>query len=207
ASLPAGLILATSRDSGRFAVSQPHSDQDPLLEFSIEPGAAPVPLPPPSEPAEPVASPVVSVASPGSTPSADQVEHLRLRIDRLEKSVSESAQDLLALKSEVATLVGATADIRKRISRASPPAAPSSSPGRPPRRRLTPLATAIAGVVLGVAAGVWFWLNTSSEPVVPTAPVAMAAEPLPAPAPAPAPAIIPAATRPAIVPAAAITQV
>jgi hypothetical protein len=124
-------------------------------------------------------------------------------MDRLEKAVSESAKDLVALKSEVATLVGATADIRKRIGRASPPVIAPSSPAQRQRRSSLQAVTAIAGIVLGIAAGAWFWLNTGNEPLAPAAPIAIASEPSP---PLQPPQDAPV-SQPVIVPAAAITPV
>jgi hypothetical protein len=166
-------------------LSQPHAEQDPLLEFSTEPGAPPAPAPPRTASTQPVAAAVVSQAPPSKNDALEEVQRLRARIDRLEKVVEQSSRDLRWMKSEVATLVGAAQEFRGR-----------------PRR----VVMALAGVTLGVAAGVWLWINLAAAPIVPAPPVAIASEP-PAPAlptaPEQPPAVAAPEAAPAIVPVAA----
>lgn len=142
---------------------QPQSDSDPLLEFSSEPGATPASPPPGSQPAEPVAAPAVSAPPPTDPTPSDDVPALRARIDCLEKALEQSASDVRKLKSEVATLVGVAADIRRGAGRAgvATPAPPASM------RRWLRAALAIAGVFAGIVAGAWFWIATGHEQLAP----------------------------------------
>jgi hypothetical protein len=172
-------------------VSQLQPDQrpdvDPLLAFSIEPGA----VPPPPHLNKPVAPPQVA-ASASDRAFAAEIIATRLRLDRLEKALEEATRQVSVVKSEVATLVGETADIRKHSRRREPEAAPPS-PRSGVGLRWRQLVTPVAGVLIGVSAGIWFWLSTSSEPLA-TPPAASVATEQPAlPTPPPTAAIVPVA--------------
>jgi hypothetical protein len=176
--------------------SQPDQrfDADPLLAFSIEPGV----LTPPAQLNKPVTQPQVATPPVESSYAAD-LAAARRRIEDLERTVEQANAQMRALNSEVATLVGVTADIKKQVSSrksvaAAVPARPRSLSG--PKR----MTSAIAGVVAGVLAGIWIWLATSSGPIE-LQPAASVVSEQPAP---PAPAPPPGVTAAAIVPVAAI---
>jgi hypothetical protein len=174
-------------------VLQPRSDNDPLLEFSSEPDAAPAPPAPQPDDTQPVAPPVVAADPPASHATADEVALLRVRIGRMEKSLEQALKDLRATRSEVATLVAAAKDIRP-------------GPTFTPRERPLRTASAIAGIVIGVLVGVWIWSSLGTEPVAPQAPPVEISSAKPEPTP-PAPIQSPVVTQPAIVQAAAIMPV
>lgn len=181
-------------------MSQPQSHSDPLLEFSTEPAASPTPLP---EPEQVVETPPVSMATQPGMAAADDLVGMRERVDQLEKALVQSAEDLRALRSEVATLVSLAGDNRQRTRR-NVSVVPFASM---PSSRTTRVASAIAGVVLGVTIGMWIWKATGSEPLLPAAPVAIASERSASPQSSPVPVTSPPASQPtqrAIVPAAAV---
>jgi hypothetical protein len=104
------------------------------------------------------------------------LEPLQKRIDVLERSLDRATKDVARLKSQVATLVGASRDIKK----------PSGS-------RVLP---AIAGIVFGIALSASMWIyGTSAEPIMVRAPA-----PTPPAVEPPAPAV-PIAAAPVEVPA------
>jgi len=171
-------------------------DADPLLAFSLEPGA-------PSRPAQPteiVERPIDAATAVAPKPAID-FDGLRQRIDRLEKDAAQAKQQLTGLKIELATLVGVTNDIKKRISRR---ALVESTVPRP--HRTLRFAGAIAGVFVGVLIGMWVWTSMSREPLAP-APVTIAREVTPAPIQAPTAAApeLPSVAQASIVPIAAVS--
>ena len=180
---------------------QPESrvDHDPLLDFSIEPGAV---SRPPTQPDQPVAASGVSTAAPRDASVPDTEAAFRARIERIEKAVDRCAQEVVTLRSEVATLVSVKADIKPRV--ASPMAvvkAPIKI--KPSSRHRGRFVGAVAGIVLGIAAGMWIWTAMSAETLIPSAPiVSAAAQPI---AVTPEPPMTEA--PPAIIPVAAVTPV
>jgi hypothetical protein len=158
----------------------PPEDRDPLLEFSSEPGKVDADQTPPPE-VQPVTAPVV--AEPPQ-PDATAQPPVDARVEQLERALKESRSHALALKSEVATLVRAVADIRKQVDRPVVPVSRSAGPK-------TKLAAAVAGLFLGVTLGVFGWQYLSGEAemtLAPTTPVsaqALVPEPQPAASRAP----------------------
>lgn len=132
------------------------TEADPLLDFSTE-GTGKVPVP-------------------------DAVDELRVRLDRLNAEVERTSQQVIALRSEVATLVSLKKDIR--------PAARSD--------RALRLISASAGIALGVMASAWFWISTSAEP--------QEERPSAAAAPAPERSVETPAVQVAAVPAPEVTR-
>ena len=169
-------------------MSQPYVDHDPLLEFSVEPGAMPPPAPFPAEPSQPVAAPIVPAATSVADDAEDDIEKLRARIHLLEQAADQSAKELREMKVQVATLVGPIKHIK-----------------RPAHPVWLPVASAIAGVAIGVATGVCIWMHIGSEQVAPPAPVAAVGEPVRESLPVPQSIVAP--PQPSIVHAAAITPV
>ena len=132
-------------------MSRPHpEDPDPLLAFSIESGA-PAPSAPPLEAA---AQPVAPQADPQPpSPPAAPTEPIAARIESLARSLDESRAQVTSLKSDVATLVRAVADIRKQSSRVVIPAQPVEKS----RARATWTASAIVAALLGAGAAFAGW--------------------------------------------------
>ena len=159
-------------------MSQPNPSEyrepDPLQEFFEE---APAPPPEPSELSE------------TKRDSSPQPELLR-RLERAERQVDRALIDITTLRGDLATLVSAVDDIKKRMSRPPKPAVAAALPsGKMPWRR------AIAAIVILMTAGTVFWgllrATTSDAPEPPAvenesssaveSPVLV--EPPPAPAP------------------------
>ncbi len=150
-------------------------DQDLLLKFSTEPEAAPL-LASAAETLQPAASEGIQPVAPAPNVAPELIEALNARVERMERTLDESASLIASLNSEVATLVGTLDDIKKRLSRREAPA-----PGPLPKLKPSPrIASAFAGAVIGIALGMWGWTLWSREsPVtigaasVPVVPVAM----------------------------------
>jgi hypothetical protein len=191
-------------------------DDDPLLEFSIEPGTASIP---PTQPDQPVAASGVPAPAPSGASSPDHDAVLRARIDHLEKALDRSVQEVASLRSEVATLVSVKGDINKRPatpvkppikitpprthSRSYPALDVSTQSGSGPNHVLRRVVGATAGIAIGVAMGMWIWTSMSTDPLIPAAPIrTTATEPI-AVSPDPPAVDTPAA----IVPAASVTPV
>ena len=136
----------------------PHAeDSDPLLAFTIEPGAAVRTAPPPEPAPQPIAP---TEDAPQQPPPPAPLEALIARIDQLERARDDSRSQVSALTSEVATLVRVVSDIRRQVSR---PIAPVTPPlPRPTRSRLG-AAPAIAGLVIGLGLGVVGWRYLSGD--------------------------------------------
>jgi hypothetical protein len=140
-------------------VSQPiHADPnaspepDPLLAFFSEQSEASGSLngdgtASPEKRAE-FAQPVESVQSVDSVqavePRDQATEDLRHRVDRAERLVDRSLIEIATLKSDLATLVGAVEDIKKRQSRRDAPPPPPAQTVK----RVSPWRAALAAVVL-----------------------------------------------------------
>ena len=148
-------------------MSQLLSHPDPLLVFSTELGEVPPPLP---EPKQVVDTPVVSAAPSAVATAPDENAALRGRVDQLEKALAQSAEDLGALRFEVATLVSLAGDIRTQTTHSAVVPFPSAST----TPRTTRVISAIAGIVLGVSIGLWFWKAIDSAPLAPSQPRAAA---------------------------------
>lgn len=116
-----------------MSLPQP-SDLDPLSAFFAEHEK-------PAERAEP--------AETAKDPPADD---LRVRVERAERQIERTLIDITTLKSDLATLVGAVDDIRKRMSR--PPARPPAVP-LPPRK--LPGRRAMAVIIFLLTAGIALW--------------------------------------------------
>lgn len=111
---------------------------DPLLEFSTEPRPESCETPPPS------------------TPPLDP------RVDKVESSVDQLVDKVASLKAEVATLVGAIDDIKKRMAhRPAPPLPTRLAMPRSSSRS----ASAVVGLVLGIAVATLGWTRWSRDSV------------------------------------------
>jgi hypothetical protein len=113
-------------------VPQPQDpDLDPLLEFFEEHGKSP-------EPPERA-----------KDPPADD---LSVRVDRAERQLDRALIDITAVKSDLATLVSAVEEIKKRPSR--PPEKPATVVAMPPRKvtRARTVATVLVVMLIGAAA-------------------------------------------------------
>lgn len=137
-------------------------ENDPLLAFSIEPSGAAAP--------SQLEQPVAAVRLPDA-------EATRARINQLEKTLDRNSKEIAALKSQVATLVGATSN---KSSRA--------------------VSAIVAGAV-GVGFGAWAWTIMSSTPLVPASPLVTAAAAI---VPAPVAVAEPPIAEPVITPVALV---
>jgi hypothetical protein len=160
--------------------SDHHGELDPLLAFDAELAAAES------------APNTVDPAPPAAVAKADDSLPLRLRLDQAERSLDRAQSEIAALKSNVATLVTAVDEIKKRLSRrpevvAAPPPVPV-----PRRGGLFKVAAALI-VCLAIGAAMWSLASKmmidAPEPP-PTESESSLAPPVPAPAAAvPAPAV------------------
>ena len=166
--------------------SVPAQDPDPLLEFFAEPDAerAVVAAAAQEHPAEPVANaevPAPAVAAP-IEPAPDP--EMQRRLDRAERMLEKAQIEISTIKSDVATLVSAIDDIKKRQSRPveKPPVAPVIPPPR--LSRVAAAAVTAAGVLLVLV--VWgMWSLASYDMPELTATEVQAAPEQDEPAPAP----------------------
>jgi hypothetical protein len=152
-------------------VSQPapddHSpvpDPDPLLEFFAEPEQATpaAAAPPTNHPAEPVVNaedtppPAVAPVEPEPDPE------LRRRLHRTERMLEKAQFEISALKSDVATLVTAIDDIKKRQSRPAEILPVPKTPIPPPRlSRVAAAAVTTIGIILVLV--VWVMWSLPSD--------------------------------------------
>jgi hypothetical protein len=115
-------------------VPQPQDPNlDPLLEFFEEHGKPP-------EPPEPA-----------KDPPADE---LSVRVDRAERQIERALIDLTTLKSDLATLVGAVEEIKKRPGR--PPDRPATVvPLPPPRKAVRARTMATVLLLIAISAAAW----------------------------------------------------
>lgn len=88
-----------------LAKSGHQGELDPLLEFNAELSAA-------ESPAKPLDPP-----SAAGLAQAESAEPLRQRLDQAERSLDRARLEIAALKSDLATLVTAVDDIKKRLTR------------------------------------------------------------------------------------------
>ena len=169
-------------------------DQDPLFEFANE--AEPVPQVSAAEPDSTQSAAAVDVAPPAQADAAAAalVDALSRRLDRLEHSHERRLGQISLLRAEVATLVAAIEDIKKRdVRRASYAAKLPAMPVPAVQRSRT--AAAVTGALAGLAIGILGWMTWQGDPIVvadatPPAVVAETREPIEDPAPAaPQPAI------------------
>jgi PEGA domain len=177
----------------------PSSECDPLLEFSAEPDSPSAHVPP-SEPentvelVENAANEAMPRAAP--VPPPDDSE-LRGRVDRAERLLEKSLIEISTLKSDLATLVGAFDDIKKRQSRR---VEPIPLPVKPPARWGRAAGVAAAVAVL-IAASVAMWgLTAASYGFAEPPPIeTVSAAPIEQPVAVEPPALAPAEPQPAIV--------
>lgn len=142
-------------------MSQPREDEsgatDPLLAFFVE-----------SEPA----------ISAGSGPPPKQPEPPKpvKAVDPVAERLARAEAEIKALRSELATLVGTVADIKKRLSRRPEPAVPVKT--NPPMRALGSR-SAVAAVIVGIALGVMGWrvLNDAAVDLPAPRPAVVASTP------------------------------
>ena len=125
------------------AKSDNQGELDPLLAFNAELSAA-------ESPEKPLNSP-----SPAGAPPAGEGAPLRLRLDQAERSLDRARIEIASLKSDLATLVTAVDDIKKRLSRRAevviaPPVAPV------PHKRVLGRAAAMVILFLMIG-GVAIW--------------------------------------------------
>ena len=115
---------------------------DPLLAFNTE-FAAPESAQNPTNPAPAAAR-----------SHTDDVSPLRLRLDHAERSLDRARIEISALKSDLATLVTAVDDIKKRLSR-RPEAVVVAPPVRVPPRRGLLKVVGIAFLCLAIGSAIW----------------------------------------------------
>ena len=139
-------------------------DHDPLFEFANE--AESVPHVPAAEPESTQTAATVDVAPPAppETAAAVSVAELSTRLDRLEHAHERRLGQISLLRAEVATLVAAIDDIKKREVRRATYAAklPSVPPPAVPRSRTAP---AVAGALVGLALGVFGWMTWQDDSI------------------------------------------
>ena len=194
----AGGLVSQPIDAEQKHATEP----DPLLAFFAEPEAVPayVATPDPPETVQPVAkaADAATVAAPPG--EVDSGVDLRRRLDRAERLLEKSQIELSALKSDLATLVTAIDDIKKRQSRPSIVPRPPL-PSTPASRRGIATAAALI-VVLGFAAWGLGMVSTgsiditeppqietvSAAPIEPALTAAVVEPPSPAASPAGSPA-------------------
>jgi hypothetical protein len=154
-------------------------DRDPLADFSAEPAAAP-----PDNPETPRDSPPAVPAEPALANS-----DLAVRLNRAERLLERTALEVSTLKSDLATLVSAVDDIKKRQSRRIERPLPSAA-ALP--ARLSRAGTAVAAVVLMVV-GFALWgvyaVTSDDAPAPPSE--GRPAEPVRQPAPITSPSAAP----------------
>ena len=133
-------------------------DPDPLLEFSTE-LAAPARVTSLDEPAaQPVAVPVVP---PPSSPPSVSADALVPRIERLEQALDDSRAQVVTLTSELATLVRAIGDIRRKSTRPPPVTAATPVLQRYVRPSWAP--SAIVAAVIGLGAAILGWTYLAGD--------------------------------------------
>ncbi len=89
----------------RSAESGHQGELDPLLEFNAELSAV-------ESPVKPLDPPSAVAAAP-----AESAESLRQRLEQAERSLDRARIEITSLKSDLATLVSAVDDIKKRLTR------------------------------------------------------------------------------------------
>jgi hypothetical protein len=117
-------------------------DVDPLLAFNAEFAAA--------ESAQKPTDPTPSPATPGT----EDVSPVHARLEHAERSLERARIEISALKSDLATLVTAVDDIKKRLSRRPEPIAVAPPAQVAPRRGVLKI-VALVLVCLTIGAGMW----------------------------------------------------
>jgi hypothetical protein len=166
-------------------------DRDPLADFLAEPAATPPPAP--------ESAPDIRAATSGDAAVAEP--ELAARLTRAERLLERTVLDVSTLKSDLATLVSAVDDIKKRQSRRLEPPFP---PAHKLSSRLPRAATAAAALFLMVIGfALWgVYAVTSYDAPAPLPIETVPAEPVQRPAP-----ISTDAAPPQIQSASAITAV
>ena len=123
---------------------------DPLLAFSIEPGA----VAPTAAPPEPAPQPFAPTEDAPREPQPAPLESLVARVERLERALDESKSQVSSLTSEVETLVRLLRDIRK-LSRPAALGVIAATRAARPRMRLAP---ALVGLTIGLGLGIFGWM-------------------------------------------------
>ena len=178
-------------------MSQPnpslYRESDPLLAFFEE-----APAPGPIESAEPIqrVETPENTQDPPAVQASEADPEWRRRLERAERQIDRALIDISTVKSDLATLVSAVDDIRKRMSRAPAQTAPVVTT---PVRTLSG-SRAFAAIVILLTAGAVFWGLMSAAPYDAPEPPAVEKETSSAvespaaiePPPAPAPVVVPA---------------
>ena len=138
--------------------SDHHGELDPLLAFNAELAAAESP----QKPVDPTPAAARS--------RTDDVSPLRLRLDHAERSLDRALIEISALKSDLATLVTAVDDIKKRLSR-RPEAVVVAPPVRVPPRRGLLKVVGIALLCLTIGAAMWSLASAMLLEVPPPTPI------------------------------------
>ena len=156
-----------------------HGELDPLLAFNAERAA-------PESPQKPV-----DPTPPAAAPKADDALPLRLRLDQAERSLDRAQSEIAALKSNLATLVTAVDEIKKRLSRRPEVVTAPRPVPKPPR---TGLLKAVMVLIVCLTIGAAVWLLASGRMIK----VREAFESVSSPAPSVAdPAEVPTPSEPA----------
>lgn len=162
-------------------------DSDPLLAFLSELESA-------ASSFQPVETAEVPSAAAAADAPAQPINPLADRLEKLEQALDGATAEVMALRSQVATLVRATRDIDKRVDRLSSPLKPIPA-GNLRRNRAV---TGIVGTAFGIALAAWSWsyATTNRDAIVMHAAAASPASPVDSPAPVNAPVDVPAAESP-----------
>ena len=139
-------------------------DPDPLLEFFAEPEQAPpaAAAPPAIHPAEPVVNAEVTPLPAAAPHEPEPDPELRRRLDRTERMLEKAQIEMSALRSDVATLVTAIDDIKKRQSRPEQRPVPPVPIPAPRISRAAAAALTTVGIILVLV--VWgMWSLPSDE--------------------------------------------
>lgn len=158
----------------------PSAEVDPLQDFFAERPVEPTHVP--ESKRDDRAGPIAVAAD---DPTADVVH----RLERAERLLDRSLIGIAALKSDLATLVGAVEDIKRRQSRNDPPPAPPP----PPAKRMSPWRAVVAAVVLLTFATLaWALATIVSQELPEASPIESRSEPEPVAVPAPVVEVVPA---------------
>ena len=178
-------------------------DQDPLFEFANESETIPQVQPAELDSTQTAAEVEVAPPAPPVAAAAVSPTDLSLRLDRLEHAHERRLGQISLLRAEVATLVSAIDDIKKREARRAAYAAklPAMPAPAVSRSRTAP---AVAGALAGLAIGVLGWTAWQGDSIA----VAHATPPpIVAEAAAPIEDVEPASPQPAIALASTTTTV
>ena len=124
------------------------TESDPLLTFAEEPSENRAEIKPVAEPVEP------------------------RRLDLIEQTIDQTHRDLAQIRSEIATLVGAVEDMKKRSARRTGPA-PTTQPEKPWARATA----ATVGVMFGIMIGGLIWMQLGGARPLPVGAVPQEQQP------------------------------